>query len=68
MEIYLFYHRHKVLDPSNCCSIKNPVPNNGNLFTEPLPRNGRCLQSRRLAAGLYAIIFTEIQALWALEG
>jgi hypothetical protein len=25
-------------------------------FTEPLPRNGRCLQSRRLATGLYARI------------
>jgi hypothetical protein len=26
----------------------------GNMFTEPLPRNGRCLQGHRLATGLYA--------------
>jgi hypothetical protein len=25
----------------------------GNMLTKPLPRNGRCLQSRRLATGLY---------------
>jgi hypothetical protein len=37
---------------SNCCIIKNLVPSNGNVFTEPLPRNGRCLQSHRLVKGL----------------
>jgi hypothetical protein len=26
------------------------------MFTEPLPRNGRCLQSHRLATGLYTTI------------
>jgi hypothetical protein len=34
---------------SNCCSIKNLLPSNGNVFSEPLHRNGRCLQSHWLA-------------------
>jgi hypothetical protein len=41
---------------SYCCVIKNLVPSNGNVFTEPLPRNVRCLQSHRVATGLYATI------------
>jgi hypothetical protein len=39
---------------SNCCIIKNLLRSNGNVFTEPLPRNSRCLQSHRLATVLYA--------------
>jgi hypothetical protein len=39
---------------SNCCIINNLLPSNGNVFTKPLPRNGRCLLSYRLATGLYA--------------
>jgi hypothetical protein len=27
------------------------------VFTEPLPRNGHCLQSHYLATGIYAIIY-----------
>jgi hypothetical protein len=41
---------------SKCCIINNLLPSNGNVFTEPLPRNGRCLQSHCLAMGLYAPI------------
>jgi hypothetical protein len=41
---------------SNCCIINNLLPSNGNVFAEPLPRNGRCLQNHRLATGLYATI------------
>jgi hypothetical protein len=32
------------------------MPSNGNVFTEPLPRNGRCLQSHCLATDLYATV------------
>jgi hypothetical protein len=39
---------------SNCCIIKNLLPGNRNVFTEHLPRNGRCLQSHCLATGIYA--------------
>jgi hypothetical protein len=42
---------------SNCCIIKNLLPNNLNVVTEPLPRNGHCLQSHHLAADLYATIW-----------
>jgi hypothetical protein len=41
---------------SNCCIIKSMLPSNGNVSTEPLTRNCRCLQSRCLATGLYATI------------
>jgi hypothetical protein len=41
---------------SSCCIINNLLPSNGNVFTEPSPRNGRCLQSHRLAIGLYATL------------
>jgi hypothetical protein len=29
----------------------------GNVFTEPSPRNGRCLQRHRLAAGLHTTVY-----------
>jgi hypothetical protein len=45
---------------SNCCIIKNLLPSNGNVFTEPLPRNGRCLQSHCIATGLYVTIHRHI--------
>jgi hypothetical protein len=35
----------------HCCNVKNLLPNNGNVFTEPLPKNG-CL----VATGLYATL------------
>jgi hypothetical protein len=41
----------------NCSIIKNLMPSNGNVFTEPLLRNGRCLQSHLLATGLYATFY-----------
>jgi hypothetical protein len=39
---------------SSCCIIKNLLPSKGNLFTEPLPRNGR--RSHCLTTGQYAAI------------
>jgi hypothetical protein len=45
---------------SNCCVINNLLPSNGNVFTEPLPRNGRCLQSHGLAVGLCATIWSNV--------
>jgi hypothetical protein len=37
--------------------MKNLLLSNGNVFTEPFPRNGRCLHSHRLVTGLYATIY-----------
>jgi hypothetical protein len=47
---------HAVKLKSSCCINTNLLPSNGNVFTEPFPRNGRCLQSHRLATGLFATI------------
>jgi hypothetical protein len=38
--------------------IKNLLPSNGNMFTEPLSRRVCCLQSQHLATGLYATIYS----------
>jgi hypothetical protein len=43
---------------SNCCIMKYLLPSNGNVFTEPLHRNGRCMHSHCLATGPYAAIWT----------
>jgi hypothetical protein len=42
---------------SNCYIIKNLLLSNENVFTEPLPGNGRCLHSHRLATGIYATLW-----------
>jgi hypothetical protein len=40
----------------NFCVIKNLLPSKENFFTEPLPRNGQCLDIHHLATGLYVTI------------
>jgi hypothetical protein len=35
------------------------LPSNGTVFTEPLPRNGHFLQSRRLATGPYGTTYMD---------
>jgi hypothetical protein len=52
---------------SSCCINKNLLPSNGNLLTEPLPRNGRCLQIHRLTTALYATILTTVRGLALLN-
>jgi hypothetical protein len=43
---------------SHCCIIKKPISSNRNVFTEPLPRNGRCLQSHCLATGICSTLLS----------
>jgi F0F1-type ATP synthase membrane subunit a len=40
--------------------INNMLSSNGNVFTETLPGNGRCLQSHHLATDLNATAFLSI--------
>jgi hypothetical protein len=49
-------HSHSIF-VSNCCIIMNLLPSNGSVFTEPLPRTGRCLQSHHLTTDLYTTIY-----------
>jgi hypothetical protein len=43
---------------SNYSIIKNLPPRNENVISEPLPINGRCLQSHCLVTGLYVTILS----------
>jgi hypothetical protein len=62
----LTYRKHSFsIVASTYCIIKTLLPSNGNVFTEPLPRNGRRSQSHRLATGLYATIFRKTS--WTVQ-
>jgi hypothetical protein len=61
------HRKHPVSNRKYCCLH---IRCHGNVFTEPLPRNCRCLRSHCSATGLYAAILYSVfhNSLWDFGG